>query len=222
MNGFPGYQNPQHPQAMTPWAQPAQVPAPSPVLPPSPEGTAFAGVLGAAATGLAVKGGMFLANVSPKSLAADALITGGAMLFGGSASALGYRMSGNRHYQAAQQAIGMAGVAPGQAAGALRLNGKLGKFGQLEVNLPVQTVIDAAKAWHAITNPATPQIVDQYFNIAAQHAAQQAAQGFQQYMPPPNYWAQPPQQQVPMYAYPPPPQWQQPPQGQQPPPGGAS
>jgi hypothetical protein len=159
---------------------------------------------------------MFLGNIQPKTMLANGLLTAGAAAFGGTAAALGYRMSGNRAYQAAQQAVGMAGVNPQQAAGALRVNGKLGRFGEMEINLPMQTVIDAARAWRSITNPSTPDIVDQWFEAAAKHASDLAAAGFVHHMPPPNMVAQPAPQQVPVYMYPPPPQPQQapPPAGQ--------
>lgn len=209
MSGYPGYQYPQHPQAMVPWAPPLPAPVQRPVLPPSPEGTAFAGALGAGAAALTTQGIMFLGNFQPKTLAANALITGAAAAFGGSAAALGYRMAGNRAYEAAQQAAGMAGVSPHQAAGSLRVNGKLGRFGQMEINIPAQTVLDAARAWQSIQNPNTPDVVNEYYRLAAENAAKMAAQGFVQYMPPPHVWAQPPA---------PPQWWQQAPPPHQPPP----
>lgn len=203
MHGYPGYHPQQYPnqQAMVPWPQPQVQQLPTPAMPATLEGTALAGTLGAGAAALVTEGIMFLGNVRPSSVAVNAGITLGSALFGGTAAALGYRVSANRHYEAAKQAAGMTGVSPQSAAGALRLSGRLGKWG-MEINVPTQSITEAAKAWNSIMNPenSTPDIVNEYFRRSAEHAAEMAAQGFVSHMPPPFHIYQ---QQYPQYGYPP-------------------
>lgn len=219
MSGYPGFQQaqqypqqfPQHPQQMmTPWMQPSPVPAQSPVLPPSLEGTAFSGILGAGAAALATEGVMFLMNVRPQTLVANAALTGGVALLGGGAAAMGYRMAGNRAYAAAQEAAGMASVNPRQAASALRLGGKFGRLGNFEVVLPTQTIVEAADAWNKVVQGTveekshTPEVVNEYFKMLAEQANQMAAQSFVAHMPPPTFVTQPPPQPQPQWAWQPP------------------
>ena len=205
---YPMPQHPQHPQGAQPWAL-APAPAPTPVLPPSLEGTVLAGMLGAGAGAIITESVMYLGNFQPQRMATHAVITSMAAAFGGSAAALGHRMAAKRAYQAAQQAASLAGVNPQQAAGALRLGGKLGKFGEIELNVPTQTILDAARAWHQVTHPYTPQTIDEDYRLVANFATENAEATFVRNMPPPNTAGQPQPVQQPVYYAP---QYQYPPQ----------
>lgn len=194
----------QNPQALTPWtSQVPQVPVPVPAQPPTPEGTALAGTIGAVAAGLAYKGGSWLMNVSPSTMMADVLITGTAMATGALVSSLGYRLHANRSYQAAQYAMGMSGVQPGQAAQALRLSGRFGRSGRIDVNIPPQFIEQVADAWNSVANPNphpnTPDVVNKYFEMSADSNKESKGKEFVEKMSPPNSPPTPQPQYSPQY-----------------------
>lgn len=197
-----------HGQLGYPYQQQPILAEPPVARPPSFEGTVLASTLGAGAGALATQGLMYLGNFQPKTLLANGLITAGVAAFGGTTGALTYRMGAKRAYHAAQQ-FGYAGP------NSFRVSGNIGRLGRIDINVPVQGIIDATQAYHRAMNPNTPSVVHQYYDEAAKHATEVAAQGFTQCMPPPQAWAQPAQPQPPQpppYPYycappPPPPQY---------------
>lgn len=219
MNGYPGYQQSAFPapQGVTPWAPPQQPAAPpAPVLPPSAEGTALAAILGGTAAALATAGTMYLINVQPESPKAHLALMGAATLFGGGTAAFGHRVVGNRAYQAATHAVNTAGVNPHKAASALRLNGRLGRWGDMELSVPTQTLKDAAQIWQSIANPATPSVMNDYCRLVRENTESVVGKAFVTHMPPPEQCANP--NAAPPWMYPqqpqtPQPQWQYAPQG---------
>lgn len=183
-----GYQNPNR-NAMAPWAPPSIAPAvnyqPSP---PTFEGTAFAGTLGAGIAALATQGFFFLGNFQPQDIAVNAAITAGMAALGGTSAALGYRLSSNRACRASYGCQN--NVSPQNAAGALRVSGRLGRWGHLDVSIPTQTISEAANIYNTLSNPQTPPVVHEYFREAADHANNVAAQAFVNQMPHPKSMAQ--------------------------------
>ena len=179
----------------------------APAQPPSFEGTALSATIGAGVGALATQGLMFLANVQPKTLLANGMITAGVAAFGGATGALSYRMSARRAYNAAQHAMRVTGSGQ-DSVNSFRINGRLGKLGQVDIEVPVQGIVDATRAYQRMLSPNTPDVVEKYYEAAAQHATQVAAQGFTQFMPPPQAWSAMPgqfQQQCAPNMYPPPP-----------------
>lgn len=195
MNNQLGYLYPQQPTAVNS--------APAVVQPPSFEGSVLAATMGAGIGAVVTQGVMYLGNFQPKTLLANGLITAGVSAFGGVTGALSYRMSANRAYQAARQAMCMAGNGYEPVTN-FRINGKLGKIGHIDIEFPTQAVREAMSAYHQALNPSVPDVVRKYYEAAAQHATQVAGQGFTQVMPPPQAWASMPNMQPPVQ--PPPPQ----------------
>lgn len=213
MNSYQGYQAQQQyqipQQAMAPWAPQQMQPATPPPSKPTFEGSALAGILGAGIALITTHGTMFLANVHPGSETKSLALSLGMSALGGTVGVLGYRTSANNSYRAAQYQASMSGVSPGNAATALRFSGKLGKFGQVDVNIPTQTIVQAAKLWHQVINPNTPEIVYDYYNMVRENDVQRASQVFVQAMPDPRAYAQYQPQPQPQYVMYPPPQQQQ-------------